>query len=67
MNRERADLRGFGYPRYTGASCPHVLGSAVAEEDPAADLNVIVHGPASPVPVDCRLLAVMAKERESCF
>jgi hypothetical protein len=34
---------------------------------PAADLNVIVRGPARPVPDNCRLAAVMAKEREFFF
>ena len=47
FHRERADLRGFGYPPYTGASCPPTLGSDIGAGDPAPVRNVIWHGPAA--------------------
>ena len=55
-DRERADLRGFGYPRFTDASCPHSLGSDVELNRGGSNCvrNVNVRGPARPVPEVCR-------------
>ena len=66
FHRERADLRGFGYPRYNGASCPHTLGSDLGGENKLPARPERYHAWAGrPVPDNCRPPSAAVKEQKS--
>jgi hypothetical protein len=64
-HRERADLRGFGYPRDNDASCPHTLGSDFGGENHSTRPERFHAWAGRPVPDSCRPRVAAFKEQKS--